>query len=241
VFVGMESPPVALRGRRAVTSALARLEDFTFDGLADMKSSLADTPADDDLAAFVQRTTVDAYAAAERIDAVGRRRDSAAYPGGELARRLSLIARLLKSGFGTRVFYTLQSGYDTHGQQPVPHYALLDDLAAALAAFFADLSAAKVADRVAVLAFSEFGRTIKENASGGTDHGTAGPVFLLGPGVKGGLAGKAPSLTDLEAGEPKSTVDFRRVYAAALTDWLGREAATALGGSFEPLSVFAPT
>jgi uncharacterized protein (DUF1501 family) len=91
---------------------------------------------------------------------------------------------------------------------------------------------------VLVLAFSEFGRTVKENASGGTDHGTTGPVFLAGPGVKSGLIGTAPSLTDLQDGEPKMTVDFRRVYGTVLREWLGLDPNAAVGGTFEPLPLF---
>src|SRR5207253_4743779 len=111
--------------------------------------------------------------------------------------RLKLVARLLKSDQGARVFYTVQSGYDTHASQTYTHSNLLSDFAGAVAAFFEDLASAKIADRVTLLAFSEFGRTIQENGSVGTDHGTAGAVFLAGPGVKGGVAGSMPSLTDL--------------------------------------------
>jgi uncharacterized protein (DUF1501 family) len=81
-------------------------------------------------------------------------------------------------------------------------------------------------------------RTIKENGSAGTDHGTAGAVFLAGPGVKGGLTGTMPSLTDLDKGEPKMTTDFRRVYAGVLSDWLGLKEQAALGGNFERLALF---
>ena len=105
----------------------------------------------------------------------------ARYPGGELAGRLQLVARLLKAGVGTRVFYTAQAGYDTHAAQLPTHANLLFELAGALRAFFEDLTAARLADRVVLLAFSEFGRRVAENGSQGTDHGTAGPVFLAGP------------------------------------------------------------
>src|SRR5438874_12358026 len=84
--------------------------------------------------------------------------------------------------------------------------------------------------RVALLAFTEFGRTIKENGSAGTDHGTAGVVFLAGPGVRGGVVGAMPSLTDLVGGEPEMPTDFRRVYATVLEGWLGLGAREGLGG-----------
>jgi uncharacterized protein (DUF1501 family) len=240
VFVGPEAPPVALRGRRAPSSALARLDDLALPETAGAGEAAVGPGDGDDLSGFVRRVTLDAYAAAARVKEAARAEAGAGYPGSDLAGRLRLIARLLKSGFGARVFYTLQAGYDTHAQQAIPHAALLGELASALAAFFADLGAARLGDRVAVLAFSEFGRTVKENASGGTDHGTAAPVFLAGPAVRGGAAGTPPSLTDLEAGEPRMTVDFRQVYATVLEDWLGLPAKAALAGEFERLPLFHP-
>src|SRR5262249_18448131 len=156
--------------------------------------------------------------------AMSRDKSDASYPASGLGRRLRLVARMLKAGHGARVYYTAQGGYDTHGQQQFTHYALLQEFAGAVAAFFADLAAAKLAaslaQGVALLAFSEFGRRTRWNGSAGTDHGTAGAVFLAGPRVKGGIHGSSPSLTDLAGGEPKMTTDFRRIYAATLTDWL---------------------
>ncbi len=92
--------------------------------------------------------------------------------------------------------------------------------------------------RVLVLVFSEFGRRVAENGSKGTDHGTAGPVLLAGPCVRPGLHGAYPSLTDLVDGDLKIAVDFRRVYATVLEDWLGLRSKQALGGAFESLPLF---
>ena len=88
-----------------------------------------------------------------------------------------------------------------------------------------------------VLVFSEFGRRLDENGSGGTDHGTASPVFLLGKPVKGGLHGSFPDLTRLEDGDPIHAVDFRRVYATVLDRWLGVPHRAVLGAVFEPMPV----
>jgi uncharacterized protein (DUF1501 family) len=91
---------------------------------------------------------------------------------------------------------------------------------------------------VVVLAFSEFGRRLRENGSEGTDHGTAGPVFLLGAGVRPGLHGPNPDLRNLDGeGDPRHALDFRRVYAAVLDRWLGCPSADVLGGRFEPLPI----
>src|SRR5205807_3866861 len=152
------------------------------------------------------------------------------------------MARLLKAGLGTRVFYTLQGGYDTHSAQIFQHSNLLFELAGAVKAFLDDMATSKLADRVAVLLFSEFGRTVKENGSAGTDHGTSGPVFLAGPGVKGGLVGATPSLLDPDPkhGDLRRSLDFRQVYATVLGDWLGLPAKEVLGDEFERLPLFRP-
>jgi len=91
---------------------------------------------------------------------------------------------------------------------------------------------------VAVLCFSEFGRRVEENVSGGTDHGTAGPVFLAGKNIKGGLMGKTPSLMDLEDGDLKVGIDFRQVYSTVLEQWLGLPSNNVLGSAFEKLPLF---
>jgi uncharacterized protein (DUF1501 family) len=229
--------PGAVRGARSAAVGLSRIEDVL---LADSDSARrAVGPAGgDDLLAFVRRQAVDAQATGEKLARLARGEDGGRYPATGLAGRLKLTARLLKADLGARVFYTTQGGYDTHAGQRYTHAGLLSEFAGAVAAFFEDLKEAKLAERVALLAFSEFGRTIKENGSAGTDHGTAGVVFLAGPGVKGGLAGKMPSLTDLAGGEPKMTSDFRGLYAGVLADWLGLPDRAALGGSFERPPLF---
>ena len=238
LLVGSGPPPVALRGRRAVASVIERVEDFMLAAGADPRKGLGKEGPEDELAAFVRRSMLDAYATADRLASAKGKDSGPRYPPGGLASRLRLIARLLKSGVGARVFYTLQGSYDTHGVQLPIHSRLLIEFSTALKAVVDDLAAAKLADRVAVLAFSEFGRRAQENASGGTDHGTAGPVFLAGPAVRGGLVGKTPSLTDLEDGDLKAGIDFRRVYATVLEDWLGLPAREAVGGAFERLPLF---
>ena len=105
--------------------------------------------------------------------------------------------------------------------------------------FIEDVTRLGRADDVAVVMFSEFGRRVEENASLGTDHGTAGPMFLVGRGVEGGFHGKTPSLTDLDDGNLKMTTDFRSVYATAIEEWMGYDdSASILKGDFEPLGVF---
>jgi uncharacterized protein (DUF1501 family) len=242
-LVGDAALPLALRGHRSVASALTRPEDSVLAPAVARPGNGAtpDPIPGGDLAAFVRRSTLDAYATSERMAKVLHVKDGAAgYPATRLAGRLRVIARLIKGGVGTRAYYTAQgqNSYDTHFAQLPGHAALLCELGGALRAFLDDLAAAQVAERVAVLCFSEFGRRVAENGSHGTDHGTAGPVFVAGPRVRPGLVGEAPRLLDLENGDLKMSVDFRRVYAAVLRDWLGLSPKAALGGDFEPLPLF---
>jgi uncharacterized protein (DUF1501 family) len=238
MLIGADDPPPAIRGRRSVSAALDRLDDYALSDKEAEAKPIGSSTAGDDLGQFLRRSLLDAYTTADRLAAVaGAKGGHASYPESELARRLGLMARLIKAGLGTRVYYLEQGGYDTHGHQLARHAPLLEDLSAALRAFLDDLAASRLADRVVVLVFSEFGRRVQENGSMGTDHGTAGPVFLAGPAVKPGLAGSYPSLNDLQDGDLKMTVDFRRVYATLLQDWLGLPSKEALGGAFEPLSL----
>jgi uncharacterized protein (DUF1501 family) len=239
LFLGTTALPAALRGRRSVASTLSRLEEFHLLGEAAAVRAMASPASADDLNAFVHRSFLDAYTTSDRLAEVARVQDGGvSYPSTGLAQRLQLVARLLKTGFAARVYYTSQDGYDTHAAQLPRHGELLRELGGALRAFLDDLAAARLAERVAVLVFSEFGRQVRENASAGTDHGTAAPVFLAGAGVRSGLVGTAPNLLDLVGNAPKKTMDFRRVYATVLQDWLGLSTKTVLGGDFERLSLF---
>jgi uncharacterized protein (DUF1501 family) len=156
-----------------------------------------------------------------------------------LARQLSLIARLIKTGAGARVYYVSQPGYDTHSDQLGTHQRLLGEFSTSVKAFLDDLAIANLADRVLLLAFSEFGRRVAENASAGTDHGAAGPVFLAGPAAVGGVIGPHPSLGDLDDGDSKMGLDFRGIYASLLRDWLRIPAKPVIPGEFPCPRLFA--
>jgi uncharacterized protein (DUF1501 family) len=232
-LVGNGAIPTTLRARRSAAVALTRPDDLLLSDPATAKHALG-AETKDDLLDFVRRQAVDGYGAAEKMSHLAKDSD-ATYPNSRLGERLRLAAGLLKSDMGARVIYTLHGSYDTHAAQNFTHSNLLREFGDAVQAFFADLQQAKLADRVLLLAFSEFGRTIKENGSAGTDHGTTGCVFVAGAGVKGGLIGTMPSLTDLDQGEPKMTTDFRRIYATVLDQWLNCPSEPVLGGKFEPL------
>jgi uncharacterized protein (DUF1501 family) len=232
--VAGSSVPGALRGRRSSAVSVSRTDDMLLANPASAMRALG-SGTQNDLLAFVRRQAVDAHETVAKLANLAGGEDSSSYPATGLAERLKLVARLLKTGMGGRVYYTVQGSYDTHAGQLFTHASLLSEFAGAVAAFFDDLGAAKLAERVVLLAFSEFGRTIKENGSGGTDHGTAEVVFIAGPGIRGGVVGQTPSLTDLVNGEPRMTTDFRRIYATLLEGWLDISSPAPLGGSFAKL------
>ncbi len=152
------------------------------------------------------------------------------------ARQLLQVARLLVGGVPVAVAVVKVSlgSFDTHANQRGTHDRLLGQLASGLADLRKVLVKAGMWDRVLISTYSEFGRRVAQNASGGTDHGTAAPHFLMGGRVRGGLYGAQPSLTDLNGGDLKHHVDFRRVYASC-----ARHLGVSVGGSFKRLGIVA--
>jgi uncharacterized protein (DUF1501 family) len=240
VLSGLDALPRALWGQRSRAATMSGFEDLCVSGSLNPRRAIAEPGTGSDLKAFMCRSFLDAYASADRLKEVARAKDpGGVYPETQLGERLRLIAQLLKGGFHTRVFYAIQAGYDNHYGQAAIHAQLLGELGNALGAFLDDLAAANLAERVLVLCFSEFGRTVQQNGSAGTDHGTAGPVLLAGPCVKAGLVGTTPSLEDLDQqGELKVGIDFRQVYATVLEEWLELPSKTALAGDFKCLPLF---
>ena len=201
---------------------------------------MIDGPGDNDgsTAEFLQRTALGAQMSSDKILQITRKTKSMVnYPPSQLGNSLNLVSRLIAGGLPTRVYYVSQGGFDTHANQLPSHDRLMTDLNAATASFVADLKSQGNFDRVLMISFSEFGRRVSENASGGTDHGAAAPLFVLGGGVKPGLYGSYPSLTDLHDGDLKFNTDFRSVYATALEKWLGAPSEMVLGKKF-PLLPF---
>lgn len=187
---------------------------------------------------FLQRVALDARLGSDRIHQVTANfRTATAFPASRLGRSLELVARLIAGGLPTRVYYVSQGGYDTHANQAQTHQRLLGELDAALAAFARELQAQKNFDRVLLMTFSEFGRRVQENANGGTDHGAAAPLFLLGGAVRPGWHGKAPDLSRLERGDLIHTTDFRSVYATILDSWMKAPADVILKAPFPKLDL----
>jgi len=239
VYVGDGDIPAAIIGRRSLPLSLSSEEELI---LAANLPQTKHQPGANELDAFLQQTVDNSFAAARQVAAAAKQNspDLAGYPNFPFAQKLKLMARMIRMDAGTRVFYVTQSGYDTHSAQKETHRSLLRRYSLALHAFLEDLKSAGLAERVVVLTFSEFGRRVQENASAGTDHGTAGPVLLAGEPVKAGILSEYPSLGDLEEGDLKPAVDFRRIYASLLTDWLKIDPVGPLGGEFDPFRVIEP-
>jgi uncharacterized protein (DUF1501 family) len=196
----------------------------------------------DNLLQFVARREVQTLTTLDRLTAVLRGNPGDQYYGPDgrflnnaLPPKLQLIARLILQDFGTRVFYVMIDGFDTHSAQDQAHRGLLQQVADGISQMFQTLQQGGHDKRVMVMTFSEFGRRVKENGSKGTDHGAASCMFVAGAGVKGGVVGKHPSLSDLDDGDLKYHTDFRRVYATLLDNWLGVSSEIVLGGKYEPL------
>jgi uncharacterized protein (DUF1501 family) len=186
---------------------------------------------------FLRHTSSNAILSAAEVREASER---AAYKGGGRGpESLRTVAALIRGGLATRIYYVSAGGFDTHVNQLNQQDNLLGRFATALAEFQSTLEQDGTADRVVTMVFSEFGRRVQENASRGTDHGTAAPMFLIGRGVKAGLQGQAPSLTDLDHGDLKHTVDFRSVYATVLEKWLEIDSTPVLGASFPTLPLLA--
>ena len=186
---------------------------------------------------FLQRTSLDAVVSSDKVaEIIKRTQPGASYPSNRLADSLNLVARLIGGGMPTRVYYVAQGGYDTHSNQSGSHERLMKELDTSLASFTADLKAQGNFDRVVLMTFSEFGRRVAENASSGTDHGAAAPLFLIGGKVKPGIYGKAPSLTQLHDGDIIHNVDFRSIYATVLSRWLNAPVEPILKRNFPIMS-----
>ena len=189
---------------------------------------------------FIERTALDAQVSSDKIRGIASRVNNVAtYPASQLGNSLKLVAKLVGGGLPTRVFYVSQGGYDTHTNQANTQERLLRDLGDSVKAFVEDMQGQGNLPQVLLMTFSEFGRRVAENANGGTDHGAAAPMFVVGDKVKAGLLGEYPSLApgDLFQGDLKFKVDFRSVYAGVLEGWLKTRSEPILGRQFAPVQV----
>lgn len=233
------SRPMSVNTEHAIIPAIRSVEDTL------LPAGRADATAKSDeghpLLDFVRTSARKANEMSGKIRAATA--GGGAYPPTQIGQRLKTIATLIRAEVGFRIFYTELGGdgfggFDNHANQKENHAALLKQFSGAVGAFMDDLKRDGLAERVALMTVSEFGRTVTENGRRGTNHGEAAPVFLAGGRLKGGLIGPHPDMRHLDNDAPRFHTDFRRVYAAMLETWLGCDAEMVLGGKFEPLELF---
>jgi uncharacterized protein (DUF1501 family) len=256
-----ETQPLAMQGSRVTPMSFGRPDAYRYHG-SDMKDYLAlnhaDLPAAPEQQVpavgrqkssiptapmmtpnsqldFLHRTAMDAQISSDQILSIVRNYKGATYPGGEFGSGLQTIAAMIAGGVPTRVYYLSLGGFDTHAQQLNRHDQLMTQLSQGLSAFWGDLKQQGNDDRVMMMTFSEFGRRVTANASGGTDHGAAAPMFVMGKNIQGGIVGKHPSLTNLDQGDLRYGIDFRSVYATILQNWLNTASKPVLGQQFATL------
>ena len=243
--------PLAMEGRQVKPVAFDSAELFRWSG-QDIHKSLV-KPYDDlnrrgssdevrpgSNADFLLRTALDAQVSSDLIRQAVAKQPLTTWAGGELANQLKMVSQMIRAGLKTRVYYVTLGSFDTHSGQGAGqgrHANLLKQLADSLKSFYGELKAQGNDGRVLTMAFSEFGRRVGQNASGGTDHGTAAPMFLAGPMVRAGVLSDHPSMKDLDEGDLKFKVDFRTVYAAILADWLRCDPKGVLQGEFKAAPV----
>ena len=223
----LQDDPRNAWNRQARTAALLRLyasasESTRFGALLDNTLHAA------------QRSSAAVQRAHERY------RPAVEYVASALAQGLRLVAEAIDADLGLRVGHVRIGGFDTHAAQPDMHASLLAETADAMLAFYRDLQAHGHANDVVMMTWSEFGRRVTGNASDGTDHGSAGPMFVAGAPVAGGFYGERSSLATLDKNNLRFTTDFRQVYASMLEGWLGAPSENVLGGRFERLPLFVP-
>ena len=192
------------------------------------------------LQAYAARSIADLHRTVDTFGKdVGREGEDRRGKQGALAAQLDVVARCVEAGAPARVYSVSLGGFDTHADERGTQQRLLTEVDQAVSGFLTRMAGTERGRGVVVMAYSEFGRRVAANANEGTDHGTAGPVFVAGAPVRGGFVGEQPSLTDLDDGDLKATTDFRDVYATMLSDVLNADPAPVLGPGRTTLPLLA--
>lgn len=240
IHIGSDTLPLACQERGVQVPSLASLEQMRLKAKLDSMQDKQSRPGAESnskdsgsLLDFLSTSTVSALEVSERLDKILAQPDaSGEFPKTALGEKLRAVSRLILSGLKTRIYYVTLDGFDTHANQPDVHASLLKQWSEALAAFLSRLKQTGQQDRVLVMTFSEFGRRVSENASLGTDHGAAAPMFLAGPKLPKIIHGPMPDLSDLEDGDLRFKIDFRSVYASVLEHWMMTDSRKALDGDY---------
>mgnify|MGYP002335561229 CR=1 FL=1 len=189
--------------------------------------------------AYLYKIMADTYSSADYLSEKAKTHSSKmTYPASAFGKRLKQVAELISADTDTRIYYVSLSGFDTHVNQKNQQERLLKQYAEGMSAFVKDLKQNKLLDDTLIMTFSEFGRRVKQNASRGTDHGTANNLFLIGGKLKRpGFFNEGPNLSTLDKGDLIYKVDFRDIYATILDKWLEGNSKQVLNKSFQGLNL----
>lgn len=189
--------------------------------------------------AYLYKTLIDTQSSADYLFEQSKVfRSTVSYPNTSFGKDLKQTAELITADTDTQIYYLSLSGFDTHANQKNTQQRLLQQYAEGMKAFVEDLRRNNLLDDTLILTFSEFGRRVGQNASNGTDHGTANNLFLIGGNLKKpGFYNQGPDLLNLDNGDLIYQVDFRNLYATILNQWLGANAPAVLGRNFEMLGM----
>jgi uncharacterized protein (DUF1501 family) len=236
VNIGSVLPPLAVGEKYTAAALIASEKPQAADRFAATMDALgADDPNDTPAMAAV----CDAYRDTGTADKTFGGLKPSGEKGNHLAVQLSMVAAAVKAAVPTRVYAVQLGGFDTHAAERGTQQRLLQNLDEAVTPFLQQMAADRYGKNVVLLAYSEFGRRVRANASQGTDHGTAGPVFVAGTPVKGGFYGEEPSLNDLDNGDLKATTDFRDVYYELLSTTLQTDPTPSVGAGRRSLGFLA--
>ena len=193
---------------------------------------------DAQLAGYLYKTLRETTSAADYIYKQSKIYNTTAlYPDTQIGKRMKTIGSLINSNTDTQVYYVSHGSFDTHAGQKDRQDKLFKELDESLTALVADLKKNNRFNDVLIMTFSEFGRRVSQNASNGTDHGTASSMFFIGGGIKkAGLYNEIPNLSDLDDGDLKYKVDFKQAYATVLDKWLDTGTEHILSKKYEPLN-----
>jgi uncharacterized protein (DUF1501 family) len=242
--------PKTLSAQKVVVPSISDVKNFTFKAdpryeadrtaqLSTFNTIYQKYPLNRPYVEELRRVGLDTTEASDSIaKMVANYKDGAKYPNNGFGKGLKFIAQLIIGGVNCSIYNISMGGYDTHTNEQNAHQNLFKTLTQGIEALQKDLEAHGMDKDVAVMTFSEFGRRVAENGGRGTDHGAAAPMFVIGSGVKGGIIGDQPSLTDLDDGDLRYKTDFRSVYATILDRWLNADSKAVLGDKYDILDLF---
>jgi len=245
--------PKTLSAQKVVVPSISDVKNFTFKAdpryeedrsaqLSTFNNIYQKYPSNRPYVEELRRVGLDTTEASDSIaKMVANYKDGAKYPNNGFGKGLQFIAQLIIGGVNCSIYNISIGGFDTHTNEQNAHQNLFKTLTQGIEALQKDLEAHGMDKDVALMTFSEFGRRVAENGGRGTDHGAAAPMFVIGSGVKGGIFGDQPSLTDLDDGDLRYKTDFRSVYATILDRWLNADSKAVLGDKYDMLDLFQKT